>query len=154
VQREQHRLAHHGGDAVLVLVLHEELPQPRGRDVFHDALRVGALARGGDGALVDVGREDLDLQRLGLQVNLLAQQHAQRIGFLARGAARDPDAHLLARLLGFDDARNRLTLQCVEGIAVAKEVGHADEHVLQQQRCLCRDVRAGSFGTPAGRSAG
>jgi hypothetical protein len=122
VQRKKHRLAHRGRHAVLVVVLHEELPHARRRHVLHDALRVRGLARGRDGALVDVGGEDLDLQGLGLRIGLLAQQDAQRIRLLAGGAAGHPGAQLLAGFLALDQLRDGFMVERIEGFGVPEEL--------------------------------
>ena len=63
---------------------------------------------------------------------LFQQQHAQRIRFLAGGAARTPDAQRRVGLLGADEGSNHLGFQGLERLGVAEEVGHADQQVAEK----------------------
>ncbi|MNP08587.1 hypothetical protein D3C76_1006640 [compost metagenome] len=64
---------------------------------------------------------------------LFGQHHRQAVGFFARRAACRPDAYLVTLWpQRFEQARYDIALQRLEGFAVAKEIGHADQHVAQQ----------------------
>ena len=66
---------------------------------------------------------------------MLDQQHRDRVRLLAARARRHPDAHLVARGLAREQRRH-LRLERVEGVAVAEEVGDADQQVLEQRAGL------------------
>jgi hypothetical protein len=87
-------------------------------------------------SFVDVGGEHLEGRRMRHLGGLVGQQHRQRIRFLAGGAGGHPDPHLVARLLVLEQFRNDVALDRLEGFAVAEEVGHADQHVVEQGACI------------------
>ena len=90
---EHAQVAHRLLDPVAALLAHEEPAQPLGRDLGLDAFRIDAGARLLERRRVaEIGGEDLQ-RVLGVGgVEVLEQDHRQRVGLLARRAARDPDA--------------------------------------------------------------
>ena len=73
-----------------------------------------------------------------MQFHLFPEQDGHRIGFFARRTARHPDAHRLVRRTMGQQGRQHITLKRLKSLGVAKEVGHADQHVLKQQPGLVR----------------
>jgi len=126
--------------AQLVLILDEVLAQPGRGDVGDDGLGVDAGARGFQGAIVDVGGEQLGLDVDPAVGGLVGEQHGQRIGFLAGGAGRgpDPQSAVIGGELLLEQHGDDVAFQRLEGLAVAEEVGHADQHVGQQCRGFLR----------------
>ena len=138
---EQHLLAQLLFHPVLVLLLEQVLAQARGGDVGDDGARIDAMPGHRQGMLVEIGGEHLQPGAGLAQLGLFGQQHGQRIGFLATGTGGAPDAQFLVVFVDrqvLEQLRNDIALQGLEGLAIAKEVGHADEHVLEQRRRLFR----------------
>lgn len=79
------------------VVLGEEASQPLRRDILRDVGRVAAGAGAGDGLVVEVRGVDLYIEVVVGIVHVLAQQHGDRVGFLAGGAARHPGAEDVRR---------------------------------------------------------
>jgi len=65
----------------------------------------------------------------------LGEEHAQRVGFLAArtGDGPDPQGLVLGFGLLLEQRRDDVALQRFEGLPVAEEIGHADQHVCQQR---------------------
>ncbi|MGC4120345.1 MAG: hypothetical protein QM765_38340 [Myxococcales bacterium] len=135
LRREHHHLADLLADPEAALLLDEEAAQALGRDVGGDAVRVDAHACPVDGLAVEVGGEDLQGQVAARPVGLhrLAEDHGQRVGLLAGGAARDPGAQHAAGGAAGEQRRQHLPLQVLPGRRVAEEAGDADEQLLEQQ---------------------
>jgi hypothetical protein len=99
-------------------------------DVLDLLQGVGGLAGFFEGAVVHVRRVDLDPLTEGLPAHPLGQQHGQRVGLLARGAAAAPHADgvlLLRREPGQD-----LLTQVLPGVRIAEEPGDVDEDRVEQ----------------------
>jgi hypothetical protein len=103
VRREHHHLAQAAADVVLVVTVGEVLAgQARGQ-VGDDAVRIDAVAGTQDRVAIDVGGENLDCH-LALHAFHAFQGHdGQGVGFLAAGAAGDPEAQFLASVGLGDD---------------------------------------------------
>jgi hypothetical protein len=113
--------------------LDEEAGEALGRDLKRDSLRVAAPPRRRERPLVDVAREDLDGSRGFEPLHLLADEHCDRIGLLAGGAARNPDADLvgmraLAQKLGDGAFRQRR-----EGVRLPEEARDRDQELAKEQ---------------------
>lgn len=132
VRGEQDAVAQGFADAAAVVFLGEELAQPRWRHIHHDGSRIGAGARHRDRIIVDIGSKQLDIGRFGQRGRMIGQQHRQRIRFLAAGAGRHPYADLLTLRLVAEQLRHHTVFQRLERIAVAEEIGHADQQILEQ----------------------
>ena len=137
VHREQHGLAQLAADAIAAPLLGEEAPQPLLRHIGGERERVEAFARGADRALVEIGREHLQRRRRFERSRMLGQEDGDRVRLLARRTRRHPDAQLVVRRLAGEQRRD-LRRQRVEAVAVAEEVGDADQQVLQQRAGLAR----------------
>ncbi len=96
-----------------------------------DAFGIDAATRHAERDLVDVGGEDLDAGLPALALGLLAQEHRQRIGFLASGTPGDPHPHRLARRLAQQHLVDR-HLERLEGVGVAEEGGDADQKLAEE----------------------
>jgi hypothetical protein len=133
VNREQADLTQVVDDAVGAVLALEVPLQPLGGDILGNAGRIAADAGDLQRVLVDVAGEDLQPGRAVRFRHALAQQHRDRVGLLARGAGRHPYAHRVVGALAFEQLRDHLPLQRLEGRRVAEEVGDADQQVLEQQ---------------------
>ena len=132
VRGEEHLLADLFPHPITAVVFDEELAQPLRRDVRLDHRRVKPIARIGDRLLVDIGRENLHARRMLQPVAMFAEQHRDRVGFLARRAAGHPDADFVVLFLAREKLRD-VRLERREGVAVAEEMRHADEQILEQR---------------------
>ncbi len=131
--REHAQLPEALAHPVAAVLFHKETPQPFRRDLVHQALEVKPVAGFHQQRLVEVGGEDL--QPRGAARNLSAilfKRHRQRIRFLARRAARHPNAH---RLLAprRNELRENDSFQRFERFRVAEKAGDADQHVRIQR---------------------
>src|SRR5262249_6956582 len=130
VPRKDAQVAHGLADLVAAVDPDEIAPQPLLGDVEFDVVDVDAGAGLLQGRLVQVGRQDLDGHGVRPAGQVLQQADGQRVDFLARGAAGDPDAD---RRLGGTPPRDLgkdLFLEGFEQLGVAEELGDADEEVL------------------------
>ena len=116
----------------------EKARQAFRREVGGDAGRIQSGAGSGDRPAVDVGGEHLHRVVLLDGLHMLLQQDRNGIGFLAGGAAGRPDAHRGAGRLVVKELWNHLFLQHLEGLRIAEEIGHADQHVAKQRLHLTR----------------
>jgi hypothetical protein len=80
---------------------------------------------------VDVGGEDLQPVLVEGSAEALGKQDGQRIGFLAGGAACDPDADVVTGLLAGEDLGDHL-VEAGKGFGVAEEGGDRNQDVLAQ----------------------
>ena len=130
--KDQH-VANLRPDAVAPATLPVEIAlEAFGTDIRFDAFRVDSGPGSGDGLLVDVGAEDLDVEVLGEAIHALAQEDGHRVGLFARGATRHPDAHrVLSWHLGKQE-RLELLGEGVEGLGIAEETGDTDQQCLEQ----------------------
>ena len=135
VRREDDHLADLGADAVAPRVADEEALEAVLGNVGGDRRRVDALAGGADRVVVEVGGEHLQHRRRIEAAHVLGEEHGDRVRLLAAGAGGDPDAHLVARVLAGEDDR-QLRFEGVERLAIAEEVGDADQQVFQQRTGL------------------
>ena len=126
-------------DPVEVVFLLEEAVQPFGRELGLDALGIepgaGPLQRAG---IAEIGGEDLERAAHRLIVEQLPEHDGQRVGLLARGAPRYPQAQRRVRGLGLQDLGEDAGFQGLEQGRVAKEAGHVDEEVLVERLDLGR----------------
>lgn len=86
-----------------------------------------------DGRLADVGGEDLNRDAARLVAEEFEQHDRDRVGFLARGAARHPDADRLLAVAHLHDAREDLLHQRGERVGLAEEARHVDQDVLVER---------------------
>ena len=141
VRREDDALAQVLRDLVAVGAKREERLEPLGLMPGNLFLGVDAGARDFERRLVDVGREDLEVDGRAPRAQLLVKQHRDRVRFLAGGAAGHPDADLLAGTVGverFDDLRDDALLEHRERLVVAEEPRHADQQVFVERVQLAR----------------
>ncbi len=133
VRGEQHELAQLTPDPVATRLPQEEALQALLGEIGDVRVRIEGLSRGGNRLLVEIGGEHLDLRLLDRTLSLLGEQHGNRIGLLAGGARRHPDANLIVAALVLDDLRQHLRRQRVERQRVAEEIRDADEQFLHQR---------------------
>ena len=79
--------------------------------------------------IAEIGGEDLNRPRGLGRVEKLEQRHGDRVGLLARRAARHPDADRRAVRLAADDRREDLALEILEHLRVAEEARDVDQDV-------------------------
>ena len=108
-------------DAVAVRLLREEAAQALGRHVGRVVERCRSRRARGDGLLVDVRGEDLHGGADRKLRGVLQQQHRHRVRLLARGAARHPDAHVVARAFALEEFGDDLLLDALEGLRSRKK---------------------------------
>ncbi len=130
LHREDHRRAQFGQYPVTVILLRKEAGKPRRRHVRLDRFRVEALSGARDRIRVDIGGEDLQLDVALRRRDLLAEQHGEGIGLLARAAPGNPDAERLIGRVAADQVGNDLLRQEIEHLRIAEEAGDVDEQVL------------------------
>ena len=132
--REDAALADRFVDAVEVVFLLEEAVQPLGRELGLDALGIepGAGPRQRAG-IAEIGGEDLERTAQGLIVEELPERDGQRIGLLARGAPRHPQAQRHVRGLGLQDLGEDAGFQGLEQCRVPKEARHVDQEIPVQR---------------------
>ena len=106
--------------------------QPLRTYMLRNALRVHALARGLQSAFIDIGGEDLHLGCVGQRGGMLAQQDRDRVGFFSGCAADNADPNLAVRFLALKQLRNHLRAKGLKRFGVAKELGHADQQILEK----------------------
>ena len=123
--------------AAFIRFLDEELAQALRRHILGDIGRVVAGARRGDGVVVEVGGENLEvpLLRVGVRafVEQFLQHHGDRIGFFTAGATGHPDAKHTAGRLGGQQGWQDADFQRNEGLGIAEEVGDVDQQFLEQR---------------------
>ena len=89
---------------------------------------------------MDVGREDLHIQRCPSGRQMLVNQHRHRIRFFPRGTTRDPDSEFTPRCRAGQQRRNHVSLQTLKRLLVPKELRDADQQVAVQGMQFCRVV--------------
>ncbi|MDR8749283.1 hypothetical protein FEP95_03105 [Burkholderia multivorans] len=138
VRGEQNALAHRFRNHEMRAVAREIPLQQRFGHVGCDRQRIGARARAHDRRFVDVGREHLDRLARDGRLARAGEQQRDRIRFLARRAAGDPDAHLFLARIRREHRRDHLAFEEVECVAIAEELRDADQHVGEQRVRLVR----------------
>jgi hypothetical protein len=119
-------------DLVALSGADEESVQALRRHLLGDLLSVAPLLRLGHHLRVEVAGEDLHARPH--PIELLAQQDRQRVRLLARGTAGNPDANRRGPVL--HHSGQDLSGQNPKGFGIAEELGHADQEILEQDRCL------------------
>jgi len=99
---------------------------------------IGPEARLVERLLVDVRRVDLDPGQELLLAERLGQQHGQRVGLLARGAARRPDPDPRVGGPGRDQGGDRRLAEVAPGGGVAQEPRDVDEQRVEERGELVR----------------
>src|SRR5208282_130367 len=118
-------------DPIGCLLFREEAAEPFRRDLGHDVPGIDSLPRLGQGTdLAEVGGEYLDRGPDGLRVQEFHQGDRQGAGFLARRAARYPEADRRVLALGPQDLGKDALLEDLEDLRFSEETGHVDEDVL------------------------
>ena len=125
---ENDRLTQRLADAVATVLLDKESPQPFGRNLLHQRFCVKASTRLVQQGLVEVRRENLKGGRARGAFGVFSECHGQRIGFLAGGTTRHPDANRFSASLLHEGGKDG-PFENLEGFRVAEETGHADEQV-------------------------
>ena len=111
-----------------------EIPaEPADAHILDDVLPVDALAGKLHRVRVQIGRKDLDIPPDVELLHHLGEQNRQRIGFLAGGAARAPDADLFRGLAFLHDLRDDPRLQHLEIIRIPEEGSDADQDLFCQR---------------------
>ena len=113
----------------MVAFANKELAQPVLAEVGFDRLGKAPLTRNRESPPIEIGAEDLKLRPQVATLGLFQQQDADRIGLLAGGAPRDPDADRVPLALAFEQPRNDAGGQRSERLAVAEEGRDRDQKV-------------------------
>ncbi len=129
---ENHGLANFLFDAVAVVFLGEKPGQAMRLDFVGDVFRIVSGPRGVDGIAVQVGAENLHVKMRWQAIEPFLQQDRQRVGFLARGATRNPYPEGgVAWPGGKELGLNRLG-QRLEGFCIAKEMSDTDQQLAEK----------------------
>ena len=129
---KDHHLAQAVVDLVAVLAPAEEAAQAGRRDIGHHAVEIVALTGTLQRLAVDVGGKDLDFALETVLIHVLAAEHGQRVCFLARRAARRPDAH--DALFGAEDDGKDLFDQQIECVEVTEKARDANQQFAIENR--------------------
>ncbi len=113
-------------NAVSAVLCDEELLQALLREVVGDARRVNTRTSQVDGLGVDVRGENLHWEILLQTVHELVKENRERVCFLARGAARNPNPQR-AVLGSVPQSRSEHFIQALECIGIAEKVRDSDE---------------------------
>ena len=131
--REHAHVAHGFADLKAAAVLDEKPPPPRHRHNRRDARRVDAGPRFVDRRLANVRGENLHRHARALVAEKLQERDDDRIGLLARRAARHPDANRRLRRTVLEQPGKNFFLQRLEHLRLAEEARHVDEQVLVER---------------------
>ena len=130
--REYDHLAQRLDDAVAAALVNEEALQSFRREVRREALGVQAVAGLVEQRIVEIGGEHLQLAPAGLLLRHFNEGHRDGVSLLAGGATEHPHAECFVAALRQQPGQD-LALQHGERVGVAKEAGHADQHVGKQR---------------------
>ena len=133
---EHHQIAHLLADAIGVLPMDEIAAEQIARDVGGNALRVNARPGERQGVVIDVRRENVNVENFVLLLGVAQDQHRQRVGFFARRAAGRPDADRSFGTMRGDQRDDDRFLEGLPGLGLAEKAGDADQHVLEQRADL------------------
>ena len=131
--REGDRVAERLPGLVAVVLDIEEPLEPVSVDVARDAGRVEARPGGRQQVIRDVGREDPDVERLAGLLRALGDQHRERIGFFAGGAAGDPNADRRVRVALPHQRRDHFLVEALPCLGIAEKAAHADREISGQR---------------------
>jgi hypothetical protein len=132
VRGEDAHLAHLFHQLAGVILPGEEAREPVRRHVLGDALGVASQPREVERLVVDIAGEDLHARARLATLHRLAEQDRDRVGLLAGGAARRPDADLSLGPGVVEKPRDHLALERGEGLGIAEEVRDADQQVAEE----------------------
>ncbi len=129
VLRERARVPEFLDDPERPVLPDEEPRQALRRDVLEDVVGVAAVPRRRHELAVDVRGEDLDRARELAGAQVLENEHRDRVGLLAGGATRHPDAHRRARVAAVEYRRQAESGEGLEGLRIAKEMRHPNREI-------------------------
>ena len=140
---EDDRVAQGRHHAPAAVTAPEEALLPLGRQRLQQRVGIHPAAGAGDGVVVQVSGKQLQ-PAAGAAGHLgghLGEHHRQRVRLFSGGAARHPGAQrfALGHGAGHQIGQHRL-LQAEPGGLIAKEAGHTDQQLLEQQVDLLRVV--------------
>ena len=110
----------------------------RGLHAFELLLAVARQARLGQRLLVGIGAVHFDALAHRLHAERLGEHHGERVGFLARCAARRPDADVRLRRLCGEQFRHHLLAQVIPRRRVAEKRSDVDEDGVEELGELLR----------------
>ena len=120
----------------VVAALVEEALEPFRRELRRDRLGEDPGPADLDVLLLYVGREELEVRPAPRAIECLGEQDRQAVRLLAGGGARHPGPNRLVFATLGDDRLHDGLGQDVEGLRVAEEAGHRDQHLAAQHRQL------------------
>src|SRR5579884_640193 len=121
---EDDHLAQHFGDAVALLDALKETIAIFVRHAFEQVLRIETTPGEGNCGLVHIGGKDFDAPFGQLSSQQIGEQHGERIGFFAGGAACRPEAQNAVARAGLSDQPGQdFASEIGKGFGVAKELG-------------------------------
>ena len=114
------------------MVLVEKAPEPFERHVGFNGRGIQSVARGLNGAVIEVRGEDLNRRRLIKTFRVLAEKNCDRIRLFSGGTAGHPDSDLIFLALAREELRNAC-FQRGERFLIAEKMGDANEQVLEER---------------------
>ena len=129
LDRKDDRGAQLGQNPITVVVLRQETGKSRSRHVCRNRLGIEALSGRRDRIRVNVGGEDLQFDLPLRRRDFFAEQHGERISFLACAAPGDPDAQRLIDGMVADQIRDDFFAQNIEHRGISEEAGDVDEQI-------------------------
>jgi hypothetical protein len=140
LRRKNDHLPYLPVDPVTRFLANEEERQPLRRNVSRNVVRIEALARPGNGLVVDIS--GIDLQGITVLrpdfIQCLLENDGQRIGLLAGGAGRYPGAQRSTARMARHQPREAGVAQADPHVRVTEEAGDPDQQFLEQQVELLR----------------
>ena len=133
VAGEQDRVPKLSPGQVVVSLPREKAAKTLLADVGLDRYRVSALASNRKPTDIQVGAENLNLGADIVARCFLQNQHRDRVGLLARGAARHPHADAVACLLAVEEPRYDMLGQSLERFRVSEECRHRNQQITEQR---------------------
>ena len=134
MRRKDAHFAHLLGHDISGAVALEKARQPLCRDIREKLFGIPPKPRHGQGRLVYIGREDLDLVGQPFALHVFAQQYGKRIDLFAGGAGRHPQTQLALVAPVLEQGRNHRLFKCFERFGIAEEIGHADQKIAEHGR--------------------
>jgi hypothetical protein len=64
---------------------------------------------------------------------VLAEEHGERVGLLARSTSADPDAHRVADAFAFEQTRNDHRSDDFESVWIPEKIGNVDQQIAEQR---------------------
>src|SRR5262249_42006556 len=126
--REQKNIPQLARHSILIALASEKAPQSFLGHIRFDRPGIAALAADRQRRVIQVGSENLNFSPDVVTNGFFQKENSDRIGFLAGGATRYPDANGISRLV-VEEFWNDQSRQFLERVRIAEERRHRDEEI-------------------------